>query len=261
MRNCLIILLLVVGLSSSYAQYSQLSLEGKYQGKNIYITNPTKESGIGFCVDSIWVNGAIYSFSKSSAFEINLQDMNFEMDDSVWVKIQHYWNCQPKVLTTGADFKIFEISNAHVSVDSVLKWSCPRQDRLVCFRIEHFRWNKWVSIGDTCSNGNRHSFDLATCDIHAGENKFRVVSGTIFKRGDVSAAALFQNKEEPIVYKWQRDIGKLDFSRATKWEIYDVYGDLKQIGRSTSVDCSDYETGMYYLNFDNQTSYFNVIGL
>jgi len=42
----------------------------------------------------------------------------------------------------------------------------------------------------------------------------------------------------------------------TKFEVYDAYGNLLKVGFSTMVDCRNLVSGVYFINFDNQTEKF-----
>ena len=66
------ILFLLVFLGATFVSYADLSLEGHYQGKNLYVQNPEDEDGFGFCVTKATVNGdPIVDGLQSSAFEID----------------------------------------------------------------------------------------------------------------------------------------------------------------------------------------------
>ena len=72
------ILLLLVFLGGSFVSRADLSLEGHYQGKNVYIQNPEDEDGFGFCVTKATVNGdPIMDGLQSSAFEIDFSSFDY----------------------------------------------------------------------------------------------------------------------------------------------------------------------------------------
>ena len=61
--------LLLLFLGASYSSFADLSIEGHYQGKNLFIQNPEDEDGFGFCVTNATVNGdPISDGIQSSAF-------------------------------------------------------------------------------------------------------------------------------------------------------------------------------------------------
>ena len=42
----------------------------------------------------------------------------------------------------------------------------------------------------------------------------------------------------------------------TKYEIYDAYGNLLKTGFSSSVDCHNIVSGVYFINYDNKSEKF-----
>jgi hypothetical protein len=59
-------------------------LEGNYQGKNLYIQNPFRSGGVGFCVSEVKVNGNITTDEiNSSAFEIDMKPHKLNIGDKV----------------------------------------------------------------------------------------------------------------------------------------------------------------------------------
>ena len=77
-----------------------LTLEGHYQGKNLYIQNPFDEQN-RFCTYRVTINDSIELDSAdyhSSAYMIDFPKYGFSKGDKVIVKIYHYPNCMPKAL-------------------------------------------------------------------------------------------------------------------------------------------------------------------
>lgn len=76
-----------------------MSIEGHYQGKNLFIQNPEDEDGFGFCVTNATVNGdPISDGIQSSAFEINFAEFNLKIGDAVFIVLEHGIGCKPKIL-------------------------------------------------------------------------------------------------------------------------------------------------------------------
>lgn len=75
-----------------------LVIEGKFQGKNIYVQNPIGEND--YCVCQIIVNDSLFGPEtyNSSAFEINLIEMKLKLGANVKIQMTHYGDCKPKVL-------------------------------------------------------------------------------------------------------------------------------------------------------------------
>lgn len=74
-----------------------LELRGSYQGKNLYIQNPSIDAS-GFSTKKVYINDSLYSSDiNSSAFELKFTSLKMEIGDSINVKL--YYCCYaPKVL-------------------------------------------------------------------------------------------------------------------------------------------------------------------
>ena len=56
----------------SIIAFGALSIEGTYQGKNLYVQNPMDDEGFGYCATKVTVNGDIMPGGTSmGAFEID----------------------------------------------------------------------------------------------------------------------------------------------------------------------------------------------
>ena len=65
-------------------------LEGKYQNKNIYVSNAFGSPGYGYCTYEIRVNGDLITDRvNSGAFEIDLNNFKFDLGDAVIIEIRH----------------------------------------------------------------------------------------------------------------------------------------------------------------------------
>ena len=74
MKNLFLFLLFV---TASITSFAALSVEGTYQGKNIYVQNPMDDEGFGYCATKVTVNGDIMSGGTSmGAFEIDFSIFN-----------------------------------------------------------------------------------------------------------------------------------------------------------------------------------------
>ena len=84
------ILFLLTTFFFSASLFAALSVEGTYQGKNLYVQNPFSGSGVGFCVIAVYVNGDVTTDQvNSSAFEIDFSNLSLKVGEPVTVKIQH----------------------------------------------------------------------------------------------------------------------------------------------------------------------------
>ena len=99
----------------AFAQ-SEMLVEGTYQGENLYIQNPFAESGVGFCVIDVSINGEqSIDEINSSAFEIDFASYQLFRGQAVSVKVTYKDGCSPRVLNpevlkATSTFKITSIS-------------------------------------------------------------------------------------------------------------------------------------------------------
>lgn len=76
-----------------------MTLEGTYQGQNLYVKNPFASAGVGFCVINVTVNGQqSIDEINSSAFEIDFASYRLTRGASVEIKIEYKDDCTPTVL-------------------------------------------------------------------------------------------------------------------------------------------------------------------
>jgi hypothetical protein len=258
-------LLILLTLATAVITRANLSIEGSYQGKNLYVQNPEDEDGFGFCATKVTVNGDVMPGGVSrSAFEIDFSLFNIQIGDPVFIVIEHNSGCTPKILNPEvllprSTFKVTEMS---VSNDGLLKWTTTSEQGKLPYIIEQYRWNKWVSAGEVDGTGvngpNNYQFQIIP---HSGENKIRVVqidhSGTK-KKSDERSFTSNVKEVEMNPKKVKTDI-KFTAGGApveTKYEIYDAYGNIVKKGFASSVNCENLRKGAYYINFDNKNEKF-----
>lgn len=261
--NFLLVILFICG---SFASYADLSLEGHYQGKNLFIQNPEDEDGFGFCVTRAEVNGEpVADGLESSAFEINFAEFNINVGDPVFIVLEHGMGCKPKILNpevlkAKSTYQIGEIS---CTPDGNLNWNTTGESGKLTYTIEQYRWNKWVTVGEVDGKGtsskNDYSFKLTP---HSGENKVRVAQTDHTGKKRPSKSVTFVNtsiSEPEFSPKKVKDIIKFTAggkSIETKYEIYDAYGNIVKKGVGSQVDCSNLKKGAYYINYDNKNEKF-----
>jgi len=260
------ILFLFVFIGGTFGAYADLSLEGHYQGKNLYIQNPEDEDGFGFCVTKATVNGdPVADGLASSAFEIDFSQFGLKIGDPVFIVLEHGLGCKPKVLNPEVLLpkSTFEVSSISCSAEGKLVWTTTGESGKLPFVIEQYRWNKWVVIGEVDGIGNptknEYTFNVAP---HSGENKVRVVQTDHTGKKRPSEAVAFMNTSimEPVMnpLKVSKSITFTSGSKPieTKYEIYDAYGNIVKKGVGSEVDCSNLKKGAYYINYDNKNEKF-----
>lgn len=260
--------LLLTVLSSflvSVASFGALSIEGSYQGKNLYVQNPEDGDGFGFCATKVTVNGDVMPGGcSSSAFEIDFSLFNIEIGEPVFIVIEHNDGCKPKILNPEVLLprSTFNTVEINVNANGMLNWKTTNEQGKLPFFVEQYRWNKWVQVGEVLGKGtpgaNGYEFQVAP---HSGENTVRVVqidhSGTKRSSKEVKFVSDVPVVEKnPVKVKDVINFTANGKAIETKYEIYDAYGNIVKKGVGTSVPCSNLLKGAYYINFDNKTEKF-----
>jgi len=118
----------VLGISFSMLAKAQkpifptMVLEGKYQGKNVYVQNPTSDDNKGFCTKQVIVNGKQYAFKRESAFIIQLDTLNFKLGAPIKIEIEYANDCKPKVIYDNSTPKRTPDIDLKIDSTGVLRW-------------------------------------------------------------------------------------------------------------------------------------------
>jgi hypothetical protein len=258
-------LILIFIFQQFFSFGAALSIEGTYQGKNLYIQNPMADDGFGYCVTKVTVNGDILPGAiGSSAFEINFSFFNLTIGDPLFIVIEHNDGCIPTILNPEVLLckSTFEIESIVVDNNGNLNWKTTNEDGKLTFLIEQFKWNKWVVVGEVqgkgTSNLNTYVF---TVSPHFGLNTLRVSqtdhSGS--KRASSEVTFLSNTKKitkSPIKVKDYIFFYADGKAVVTQYEIFDAYGNIVKQGLGDKIDCSNLLSGAYYINFDNVSEKF-----
>jgi hypothetical protein len=235
-------------------------IEGKFHNKNIYVQNSFAESGVGFCVYEIIVNGKVTSDPvNSSAFEIDLRSQLISPGTNVIVQIKHKKGCAPKVLNPDAlkPAPTFETSFIKIDQEGVLKWNTKKENGSLPYIIEQFKWNKWVAVGEVQGAGspddNQYSYKA---DLTSGENRFRVKQMGNNKKTRLSEETKVFAKLPKINFEFNGN--QIVFDGETHYEMYDKYGNIVKKGYGNTIDCKNLEKGIHYINYDNSTTEIQV---
>lgn len=250
-------------LISAVSMAGNIVLEGNYQGKNLYVRNPFAGSGVGFCTFEVTVNGSVTTDEwNSSAFEIDLSVHNLDVGDRVVVVVKHKDDCGvgPKVLNPEVlnPRSTFEVQSISMSNDAVLNWSTTGETGVLTYVIEQYRWNKWVYVGEVEGKGisktpNGYSFKVTP---HSGENKLRVKQVDYTGVPNYSKPVTYASGGPKIDFNPKKVEDQITFTAETMFEVYDIHGNIVKKGYSGKIDATNLSKGLYYLNYDNQTSEF-----
>lgn len=257
-KNLFLMGLLVLGYS--FNSFADFSIEGHYQGKNIYVQNPSDEDGFGFCISKVTVNGDVIPVDiYSSAFQINLSEYGIEIGEEVIIVFEHEDGCKPKLLNPEAlrPKSTFVLNDISCTNEGVLDWSTTEESGKLNFLIEQYKWNKWVVIGEVTGVGtpelNTYRFNVLP---HSGENLIRLaqIDNTSKKRVTKTVsftptigAPILQNKPEEQTLEFVVTGKKVK----TKYEIFDAYGNIVKKGYNSTVNYANLKKGVYHINFDN----------
>ncbi len=257
--------LISLSLFSILIARADLSIEGSYQGKNLYVQNPEDEDGFGFCATKVTINGDVMPGGVSrSAFEIDFSLFNINVGDPVFIVIEHNNGCTPKILNPEVLLprSTFQVTEMTISDDGLLKWKTTSEQGKLPYIIEQYRWNKWVSAGEVDGVGTptENSYEYKVIP-HSGENKVRVVqvdnSGTKKKSDEQTfTSSLTMVEMAPKKVKSEIKFTTNGAAIDTKYEIYDAYGNIVKKGYASSVNCENLRKGAYYINFDNKNEKF-----
>lgn len=254
------LVLSLAALMLSLSLSAAISVEGHYQGKNLFVQSPESEDGFGYCVNKVTVNGVPSSAAvHSSAFQIDLTEFNIKLGDPVIVVVEHEEGCKPKLLNPEVLLpeSTFIVSDISCTSEGILTWSTTGESGKLPYQIEQYKWNKWVVVGEVQGNGasgtNNYTFTLSP---HSGENKIRVsqTDNSGKKRFSKEVTFVCENCPEPEMKKSDE---KLTFENngkpvKTKYEIYDAYGNVVKKGMSNEVICDKLKEGVYHVNYDNK---------
>ncbi len=257
---------LIFILGSVSFSMANLSFEGLYQGKSLFVENPVDEDGFGYCITKVTVNKKTINESvQTAAFEISFEGLKLKIGDPVFIEIEHGSGCKPRVLNPEVLLpkSTFKIEKMTCTEDGDLKWQTKEESGKLTFMVEQFRWNKWVTVGEVKGKGTKglNSYSIKITP-HSGENKVRVSQIDHSGKKRVSEAITFVNSKitAPAFYpKRVNDIIKFTnngVSIETRYEIFDAYGNIVKKGVANQVDCSNLKKGAYYINYDNKSEKF-----
>jgi hypothetical protein len=258
-------LLIIAFISLAFSCFADvMKLEGIYQGKNIFVMNPSTGGG-SFCISEIKVNGTISADQiHSSAFEINLSVYDLKLGDKIQIELTHKDGCKPKILNSEVLMPKSTFNVTALKVDmktGKLTFTTSGESGALIFVVEQFRWNKWVKIGELPGIGtttaNNYQLQVNLC---SGDNQFRVCQTDFSKLPRISKVFKSRSMAPPVTYTPLKKItNEIKFSDVTMYEIYDPFGKLQLKGTGNKVDISSLkklDKYKYIMLFDNQDVQF-----
>ncbi len=250
---------------TTIGQVQLLSLEGTYQEKNLLVNNPPMADGFGFCISKVLVNGEILpAVIQTSHFEIDFQLLHLKKGDEVFVVLEHAAGCEPRFLNPIILLpkSTFDCTQITARKDGNLTWTTTNEQAILDFSIEQFKWGRWVEVGQVKGKGtkgtNTYQFQLTP---HSGKNTIRVSQTDSSGKPRVSKSTSFVSSIPAVTFSPTKVRSTITFKAKnqavkTKYEIYDAYGNLLKTGYSTTVDCGNIVSGVYFINYDNKSEKF-----
>lgn len=230
-------------------------MEGNYQLKNIFINNSIGQDGVGFCVTNVFVNGEVSTDEiNQNAFEIDLSLFNLGFGDEVIVEIHYKNNCIPEVINPLAlqPQATFKTEKIDIDDNVLLSWTASNETGVLPYRVQQFKWNKWVTVGEVQGVGNpgEHSYSFQAIAV-SGDNRFRVIQKSGDGRVRVSPEVKMNSASPEVTFVFDKKTKEVVFNSQTSFEIYDEYGQIIKRGYSATVEMEELNKGKYYINYDN----------
>lgn len=232
-------------------------LEESYMGKNLYIQNPSADTG--FCTQKILVNGKEKPFDHTSCFIVHLDSMQLKKGDRVKVEIFHKPDCKPSVLNNFDHYPktTFEIVSIGLDTSEVLRWQTKESSEKLPFIIEQFRWNRWMTIAEISWTDQGNYEQAIAPFVHSGLNQFRLKQADSLGIPHYSKALNYTSAKKKVMIDPKRYNGtEYTFSEETMYQVYDQYGALMMEGTGKTINISKLPKGQYFLNYDNMMGEF-----
>ncbi|RUT77749.1 hypothetical protein [Ancylomarina longa] len=246
---------------TTFAQGEKLEMSGIFLGKNLYVMNPFADSGIGYCVYEVTINGQTTSDEiNSSAFEIDLNAFHFDLGEKINIVLRFKNGCLPKIINPEViEAKAsFVLQSATVNKKGILEWTTRGELGSLPYEIQQFRWNKWITVGIVEGKGaptiNKYQLNVRP---HTGKNTFRLAQTDYTGIPKYSSEIHYQSKAANIHFGPLKVKDELLFTDSTLYEIYDNYGNIVFKGFSDKINLKGLQSGLYYINYDNTMGSFH----
>lgn len=252
MKTSLFVALLLL---STMSYSGVVIVEGKYQNKNLYVQNAYSGSGVGYSAYAVYVNEKLTNDEiNSTAFEIDLSQLDLKFGEQVSIKIMHRDDATPPRVLNPDVLKpvpTFEILTMKMTGDGTITWTAKNENGALPYVIEQFRWNKWINVGQVEGIGTpgEHTYKFQVTSMHSGENKYRIRQ-TGYKSKYSSEVRVISSVPK-CVFTMNRNSKQVDFTCGTLYEVYDFYGNIVKKGFGSRIDIANLERGGYYICYDN----------
>lgn len=244
----------------NFANGEKLELNGIFLGKNIYVMNPFSDSGVGFSVYKVTVNGMTSTDEiNSSSFEVDLSKFNFPIGEKINITLHYKNGCLPKITNAECIKPVssFNLQSAVVDKKGFLNWTTKDELGSLPFIVQQYRWNKWITIGEVEGIGlpqlNKYQLNVRP---NSGKNTFRIYQLDYTEIPNYSSDIKHQSDFPTITFGPEKIKDELLFSNETLYEIYDNYGNIVFRGFGNKIKLEGLQNGLYYINYDNTIGSF-----
>lgn len=255
-HSLFLLLIMALTCTNAFAD-KEMRIDGVFQGINLYIMNPFATSGVGFCITKITVNGnTALDDTNRSSIELNLSAYHLVKGDMITIVITHKEGCTPKVLNSDAlkPKSTFTLTSSKFDKTGTFTFTTTGEAGSLTFAVEQFKWKKWVRVAQIEGKGTpgENSYTVKV-PLHSGINKFRVKQVDCTKKPRYSSEMTYTSLIPEVTFTPGNNgqtSGKITFSRATNYEIFDFSGNRIENGFATAVDVSKHPNGTYFINYD-----------
>ena len=246
---------LALAMITLVAQGEVITVNGVYQGKDIYVTNPTATSGVGFCIFEVLVNNQTTKDEvNSSSFAVDLSVWGFKKGDPIQLVFRCKEKCDVRLVNPEFFYptSTFSIESIKLSNEGLLEWTTLKEGISLPYRVEQFRWNKWINVGEVLGIGEPVSCKYSIkVNLTSGLNIFRVLQ-TDWKGQHYSQEVRIDSPVKAVGINNVKFGQTLELTAETDYELYSEFGNLVLKGRGQSINTAALSKGVYYLSYDNK---------
>lgn len=243
----------ILTTSNALADEEKLSLSGFYQQKNLFVQNQIGQDGFGYAIRNIYINGNVYHADHNSrAIEIDFNALGIRKGEPVEVLIA-YEGKKPRILNPQSILPESTCSYKSVTTrNDFIQFSTLNENGALNFYIQHFRWNKWINVGEVMGDGtpNENQYRFLV-NPNSGENLYRIVQIKHSGSYNISPIVSLQGPTDEVTF--DKEGKTISFSRPTYFEVHDIFGNLLQKGYSEKIQLKEHKGIGFYLSFDNST--------
>mgnify|MGYP000163560199 CR=1 FL=1 len=170
----LVLLLSAIFISLS-SQAAIFVISGIYQGKNVFIQNPSlNDDGVNFCTNDVYVNDIkVMSNITTGAYEIDLSAIR--VSSQLTIKITHKDGCKPRVLNPQVirPSSMFHFNSFQVDKEHFI-WSTRGEKPRGHYLLEYYAADKWNLIKELPNKGSVILNNYDTDGVMPGPQKYRL---------------------------------------------------------------------------------------